>query len=189
MPFNPRVLFRKTHRWGAILIAAPFLLVLVTGILLQVKKQVAWVQPTTNKGKAKVPTISLEALLAAVQSVPEAEVKGWQDIDRVDLRPKDGIIKVTCKNRYEVQVDFQTAEVLQVAYRRSDLIESLHDGSWFGDPVKLYVFLPAAVVVLGLWFTGIYLFLLPYSVKWRRKPTSVSDARPARSAQSPGRED
>jgi uncharacterized iron-regulated membrane protein len=179
MLINPRILFRKAHRWGAVLIAAPFLVVLITGILLQVKKQVPWVQPTTNKGKSKAPTISLEALLTAVRSVPEAQVTGWEDVDRVDLRPKDGIIKVTCKNRYEVQVDFQTAQVIQVAYRRSDLIESLHDGSWFGDPVKLYVFLPAALVVLGLWFTGIYLFLLPYIVKWRRKPIHSSNSRTA----------
>ena len=48
MPFNPRVFFRKTHRWGAVLVAVPFLLVLVSGLLLQVKKQVPWVQPATT---------------------------------------------------------------------------------------------------------------------------------------------
>ena len=85
------------------------------------------------------------------------------------MRPKDGVIKVTCMNRYEVQVDFQTGEVVQVAYRRSDWIESLHDGSGFHDTAKLWVFLPAAVVVLGLWVTGMYLFVFPLWVKWRRK--------------------
>lgn len=169
MPFNPRVFFRKLHRWGAVLIAVPFLLVLLTGILLQVKKQFAWVQPPTNKGKTKAPIVSMDAILTAVRSVPEAGVSGWDDIDRVDIRPRDGVVKVTCKNRYEVQIDFQSGQVVQVAYRRSDLIESLHDGSWFGDPVKLYVFLPVAIVVLGLWVTGMYLFVLPYAVKWRRK--------------------
>jgi uncharacterized iron-regulated membrane protein len=170
MPFNPRTFFRKTHRWGAILVALPFLLVLVAGLLLQVKKQVPWVQPATKKGKSKEPTISMDAILAAARAVPEAEVKSWDDIERFDIRMKDGIVKVQCKNRYEVQVDFQTGEVLQVEYRRSDLIESLHDGSWFGDAAKLYIFLPVAIVVLVLWFTGIYLFILPYWVKWRRKP-------------------
>jgi hypothetical protein len=29
-------------------------------------------------------------------------------------------------------------------------------------------------VVLGLWFTGMYLFALPYSVKWRRKRPPAS---------------
>ncbi len=170
MPFNPRTFFRKSHRWGAVIIAAPFLLVLVTGTLLQVKKQVPWVQPGTIKGKGKTPSISLDAILVATKGVPEAEVSAWGDIERLDLRPRDGIVKVQCKSRYEVQIDTQTSEVLQVEYRRSDFIESLHDGSWFGDPVKLYVFLPVALIVLGLWFTGMYLFVLPLMVKWRRKP-------------------
>jgi uncharacterized iron-regulated membrane protein len=169
MPFNPRVFFRKTHRWGALLIALPFLLVLVAGLLLQVKKEVTWVQPATKKGRGKEPTISMDAILAAAESRPEAEVRSWDDIDRLDIRIKDGIVKVQCKSRYEVQVDFQTGEVLQVEYRRSDLIESLHDGSWFGDAAKLYVFLPVAVVVLVLWITGVYLFVLPIAVRWRRK--------------------
>ena len=163
------VLSRKLHRWGAVVVAVPFLVVVVTGILLQIKKQVEWVQPPTQKGKAKEPSISFEAILIAVKAMPEAEVKSWKDIDRVDLRPKDGIAKVTCMNRYEVQIDFQTGEVLQVAYRRSDWIESLHDGSGFHDAAKLWLFLPVAVVVLSLWVTGMYLFVLPLWVKWRRK--------------------
>jgi hypothetical protein len=81
---------------------------------------------------------------------------------------------VQCKNRYEVQVDFQSGAVVQVAYRRSDLIESLHDGSWFGDSAKLYIFLPVAAIVLGLWATGMYLFVLPYAVKWRRRSKARS---------------
>jgi uncharacterized iron-regulated membrane protein len=173
---NIRVWGRKLHRWGAVIVAAPFLVVIVSGILLQVKKQVAWVQPPTQKGVSKEPTISFAALLETVQNVPEAEVRSWADVDRVDVRPKDGIAKVRCMNRYEVQVDFQTGEVVQVAYRRSDLIESIHDGSWFHDAAKLYVFLPSAVIVFGLWVTGMYLFVLPYSVKWRRKR---ADGQPA----------
>jgi uncharacterized iron-regulated membrane protein len=166
------VLSRKSHRWGAVLVAVPFLVVVVTGILLQVKKQVAWVQPPTQKGRGKEPTVAFDAVLAAVKAVPEAEVKSWKDIDRMDVRPKDGIVKVTCANRYEVQVDFQTGDTLQVAYRRSDWIESLHDGSGFHDAAKLWVFLPTAAVVLGLWATGVYLFALPLWVKWRRKKVS-----------------
>lgn len=171
MAFNPRVFMRKSHRWGAILIAIPFLLVIVTGILLQLKKEWAWVQPTTAKGTGKAPAISFEAILEAVKSVPEAEVQSWDDIDRLDVQPKRGMVKVQARNHWEVQVDTGTGKVLKTTYRRSDTIESLHDGSWFADSVKLYVFLPVAGVVLGLWFTGIYLFVLPYSSKWwkRRK--------------------
>ena len=170
MPFNPRVFFRKAHRWGAVLIAAPFLLVVTTGILVQLRKQWEWVQPATKKGKGREPTVPMEAFLAAAKSVPEAGVSSWADVERMDVRPRDGIVKVQCRSRWEVQVDFQTGEVLQARYRRQELIESLHDGSWFGEPVRLYVFLPAAVVVFGLWATGLYLFALPLWVKWRRRP-------------------
>ena len=169
MPLNPRVFFRKAHRWGAAVAAAPFLLVLVTGCLLQLKKELPWVQPPTKKGAGREPAVSFDAILAAVKAVPEAQVGGWADVERLDVRPKDGVVKVQCRNRYEVQVDFQSAKVLQVEYRRSDLIEGLHDGSWFHDAFKVYVFLPVAVVVLVLWATGLYLFALPLAVKWRRR--------------------
>jgi len=168
------ILSRKWHRHVAILVAVPFLVVLVTGILLQVKKQVRWVQPPTVKGTGKEPTVPFTVILAATAGVPEAEVKGWPDIDRLDVRPKDGVVKVQCRNGYEVQVDSRTGQVLQVEYRRSDLIESIHDGSYFHDAAKLYVFLPAAVLLLTVWVTGVHLWLLPKWVKWRRKPAPTN---------------
>jgi hypothetical protein len=147
MNINWRVWMRKLHRWGAILIALPFLIVIVTGILLQLKKEWAWVQPPPNRGTGKVPEIRWDAILQAVrEEAPEAEVQSWEDIDRLDVRPTKGYVKVQAINRWEVQVDLKTAKVLQKAYRRSDLIESIHDGSWFHDSVKLWVFLPSAVV-------------------------------------------
>ena len=46
--FNPRLLSRKAHRWGAIAVALPFLVVIATGILLQLKKNWSWVQPVES---------------------------------------------------------------------------------------------------------------------------------------------
>jgi uncharacterized iron-regulated membrane protein len=166
---NWRIWARKGHRWGAILIALPFLLIIATGLLLQLKKEWSWVQPPTLRGTGKTPAISLEALLEAARSRPEMGVQSWDDVDRLDIQPGRGLAKVQAKSRWEVQVDLQTGAVLQVAYRRSDLIETLHDGSWFHDRVKLWVFLPVAFVVLGLWLTGVYLFFLPYTVRWARR--------------------
>jgi hypothetical protein len=60
--------------------------------------------------------------------------------------------------------------VLHTAYRRSDLIESIHDGSFFGgDWTKLGLFLPAGIVLFLMWLTGLWLFWLPFSVKRKRK--------------------
>jgi uncharacterized iron-regulated membrane protein len=166
---NWRVWTRKCHRWGAILVALPFLLVLVTGILLQLKKDWSWVQPPTTRGQGKAPAITFDAILEAARSQSETGIQGWDDIDRLDIQPNRGVAKVQAKNRWEVQVDLTTGEVLQVAYRRSDMIEALHDGSWFHDSAKLWVFLPTAAIVLGLWGTGIYLFFLPHAVRWSRR--------------------
>lgn len=169
MAIHWRLKMRQWHRWGAILIALPFLLVIVTGILLQLKKDWSWVQPPTHKGTGKTPSITLEGLLNAARSCPECEVKEWKDIARIDVQPGKGIAKVQARNNWEVQVDLQTGAVLQLAFRRSDIIESFHDGSWFHDNAKLWIFLPTAFVVLGLWMTGIYLFFLPHSVRWARR--------------------
>lgn len=160
---------RKVHYWGAIVCALPVLVVIVTGIILLLKKDVVWIQPATIRGESEVPAVGYGDLLESVKGVPEAGISGWEDIDRLDVRPGKGVIKVRAKNRWEVQVDQGTGEVLGVAYRRSDLIESLHDGSWFHDQVKLWIFLPSAVVLLVLWVTGIYLFVRPILVRRGRR--------------------
>ena len=148
---------RRLHRWGAILTALPLLLVIVSGILLQVKKQVSWIQPATVKIKDHrgIPATSWDQILASARSVPEANVRSWSDIDRLDVRPSKGIVKVQCSNRWELQLDLESADVVASNYRRSDLIESLHDGSFFSDGAKLWLFLPNAIVLLGLWCTGV----------------------------------
>jgi uncharacterized iron-regulated membrane protein len=160
---------RDVHRWGSILIAIPLAVILVTGVILQLKKESAWIQPTTKEGSSRELSLSFDQILSATQTVLEANVEGWDDIDRVDVRPSKGMLKVRCKNRSEVQLDTKTGEVLQVAYRRSDLIESIHDGSFFLDRVKLWVFLPVGLVLGVLWMTGVYLFFLPYYAKWRKR--------------------
>jgi uncharacterized iron-regulated membrane protein len=177
---NPRIWNRRLHRWGAVAVAVPFLIVICTGLLLQLKKQIPWVQPPEVKGGAASPALSLPAILEIAATVPHAGISQWDHIDRIDVRPSKGMLKVVGKNRWELQVDVATGAVLQTAYRRSDLIESLHDGSFFHDRVKLFVFLPAALVVLGLWITGIYLWLLPYMARRENAERRKADRRASR---------
>lgn len=174
---NPRIWNRKLHRWGAIAVAVPFLVVIATGLLLQLKKQVPWVQPAEIKGSAGTPALTLALILELAATVPHAGIKTWEDIDRIDVRPSKGMAKVVGTSRWEVQLDLATGTVLQTAYRRSDLIESIHDGSFFHPSAKLWLFFPTAIVVLGLWITGIYLFLIPYLGRRRnaaRRATAVA---------------
>jgi hypothetical protein len=84
------------------------------------------------------------------------------------------MLKVRAKNRWEIQIDTSSGEILQVALRRSDVIEGLHDGSFFSENAKLWIFLPAALILVFLWLTGLYLFLFPYTLK-RKKRKAVTD--------------
>jgi len=164
-----KTLNRKLHHWGSIIIAMQLAIVLATGVLLLLKKEFDWIQPPTVKGEQKGVGIGFDEILAVARTVPEAEIESWADVDRLDLRPGKGMLKVRAQNRWEIQLDANTGAVLQVAYRRSDLIESIHDGSFFGDHAKLWVFLPSALVLIGLWFTGMVLFFHPYLVKARKR--------------------
>jgi hypothetical protein len=140
---------RIVHRWGSILVLIPTGVIIVSGIVLQF-----WIQPATQKGSSEELSLTFDQILSTAPDVLEAEVETWDDIDRLDVRPGKGMLKIRCQNRWEVQSDTKTGEVLQVAYGRSDVIESIHDGSFFHDRVKLWLFLPSALILAILWFTG-----------------------------------
>ncbi|GEM_PF-431974 len=162
---------RQIHYWISVSFALPVIITICTGMLLLWKKQSDWVQPPTQQGSGSVPTLAYERLLETVKGIPEAEIEDWSDIARLDIRPEKGIVKVRAKNRWEIQLDHQSGELLQVMYRRSDLIESIHDGAFFHEKAKLWVFFPSALVLLALWVTGLILFLYPLPgkvKKWRR---------------------
>lgn len=169
MKFSWNHFSRKIHYWGALACALPILVVIATGLILQLKKEIDWVQPPSQRGEGKNPSLSFDRILDIAKTVPEAEIKSWADVNRLDVRPGKGIVKVRAGNRWEIQLDTVSGEILQTAYRRSDLIESIHDGSFFHDKAKLWIFLPCAVILLILWITGIYLFLIPYIGKYKRR--------------------
>lgn len=168
MHFN--VLNRKVHHWASFAVAIPILVIISSGILLQMKKQWGWVQPPEIRGTGTVPAIGFEQIMATLQSTPSLGVSGWDDVSRIDIRADRGLAKVTITSGWEAQIDLGTGALLQTAYRRSDLIESIHDGSFFaGDWTKLGLFLPAGLTLLLLWLTGIWMWWVPFIGKRRRR--------------------
>jgi len=170
--FKKSLLNRKLHYWGSIIIGLPFLLILITGILLLLKKDVTWIQPATKKTADKELLISFEQMLQQLQSIDTLSIHSWEDVSRIDIQPDKGIAKITARNNYEIQLGLAKGDILQIAYRRSDLIESLHDGSFFHENAKYLYSLPTAVVLLLSLITGVILFFQPILVK-RRKKSSV----------------
>ena len=160
---------RKLHRWGSIVIAVPLLIVIGSGVVLQLKKDVAWIQPPTQRGEGPPMLLSFEEILEVAKTEPRAAIGSWDDVDRLDVRPSRGVVKVRAENRWEVQIDTATGAILSSTYRRSDLIEHIHDGSFFHDKAKLWIFLPSGVILLALWITGMYLWALPIVMKRKGK--------------------
>lgn len=160
---------RRIHYWAAILSALPILIITITGILLLIKKQVEWIQPPTQKSPTSQLSLALPDILTIAQTSPQAQIQDWKDIRRLDVRPKHSIIKIRAQNGWEIQIDSQHGKILQTKYRRTDLIESLHDGTYFHENVKLWVYLPAAILLLILWITGTSIFAIVEINKFRRK--------------------
>ena len=156
------VLNRRIHYWAAGAIAIPLFIIAATGTVLQLKKHSAWVQPPETRGSTTTPTVELSGILEALKKQPDLEVEHWGHVKRIDVRPDKGVAKAWLHTDYEAQVDLGTAEILQVAYRRSDWLESIHDGSIFGDGVKLYVFFPTAITLVLLWLGGVWMFVWPF---------------------------
>lgn len=165
---KPSILNRKIHYWGSIIITIPFIIVLISGILLLLKKDILWIQPATQESKAKGPYITLDEMLHHVKGHTQLSVSSWNDISRIDIQPDKGIAKISTNNNYEIQLALTTGQTLQVAYRRSDLIEAIHDGSFFHKNAKYFYSLPMALGLLLSLVTGIILFFQPIFVKKRR---------------------
>lgn len=146
----------------------------LTGILLAWKKDIAVLQPPSQKGSKQALTQALP--LAELQERATVALKATvpnQDnntLDRMDVRPDKGIVKCLFEQGYwEVQLDLYDGSTLSVAQRHSDWIEQLHDGSLIADWFKL---LSMNLLGLGLLFlggTGLWLWYGPKKIRRLKK--------------------
>lgn len=162
--------WRRIHYWIALPLMVTALVIAVTGGLLAVRKDFAGLQPPTREGvRPGDLTRPVGDLVAAVRVVPGLEATEWTDIDRIDVRPGDGIAKVILKSRTEVQVDLATGRPLQTGYRTSDLIETIHDFTFLGGWGRYVLSLGSGVALLIMVGTGAYMFVLPMWVRRRKR--------------------
>jgi uncharacterized iron-regulated membrane protein len=164
-------LLRDIHHWASPIAMLPLGIMIVAGLFLMLKKDVDWIQPPTQRSAIAVdgaPDTTLAELYEAAAAIPELEIGDWSEFDRIDVRSDRGIAKFIAPNRWEAQIDLVSLEVLSLEYRRSDLFEQIHDGSFFAYWVKTFIFLPVGVILLVLWGTGIWLFFEPYYKRWQR---------------------
>lgn len=176
MHFN--VLNRKVHYWASAIVALPLFIIICTGIVLQLKKHWSWVQPPEQVGSVTAPAIELSHILEALKREPSLGVTSWDDVNRLDVRPGKGIVKAWLNSDWEAQIDLGTGEIKQIWMRRSDWIESIHDGSIFGDVVKLGLFFPTAITLLLLWLGGMWMWLFPFLNRRKVRQRKRLETRP-----------
>lgn len=164
--------FWAAHKWTGVCLAAVFIITAVTGLLLLFKKRADWIMPPTQSGAAAPVEkwVDIAGTWKALEALDHEDFRSIDDIDRIDVRIDKRVYKVRSKhNNTEVQLAAATGEVLSVGRRRSDWIEDLHDGSLLGEGIHGFVMPVAALGLLFLVGSGLWLWIRPFLTRRQRR--------------------
>lgn len=167
-----------SHLWLGVIFTAALLIIAVTGIALNHKRGLGIMPDVphepTGPFAAALPLDSLAriALGAVPQGTVRASAAAAASVDRMDVRPRDGFVKVRMRDRAstEVTVDLTTGAVLHVGPRGDVFFEKLHSGEAFGGGWVLLSDAAAIALVITL-VSGYWLWLAP---KMRRAREGAS---------------
>lgn len=177
-------LFRWIHRKLAIILFVFFAIISLTGLLLGAKKNTGLLAPTQQGVSEGLSTwLSLDSLgRLAVSYLRDSVSPGLNaEIDRMDIRPDKGVVKVHFIGHYKgLQLDGTNGKLLLIENRSSDFIEDLHDGSILdnlfgtsGEQIKLGYTITMGISLFLLVATGFWLWYGPKILRKRRKAEHV----------------
>jgi uncharacterized iron-regulated membrane protein len=150
--------WRKYHRIISLVIFLPFLLMVITGLLLQVRQNAEFIQPKAVKMEFKT-----GQSLLSFESIISASKVSEKEIDQIIYKPEKFHLALRLKNGNELQVHPQTGEILKSSQRLTGLLIDLHQGSFFSSWGQYLIFLPAGLGVLFLLISGLIIY------PWRKK--------------------
>jgi hypothetical protein len=153
------------HLWLGVVFTVALTVVSVTGVLLNHKRGLGLMPevdaaPTQSFGSS-LPLARLAEIGLGAAGRPAAGGVAAA-VDRMDVRPRDGYVKVRLRDAAstEVTVELATGRVLHVGARGDVFLERLHSGEAFGDRGVLLSDAAAAALVVTL-LTGYWLWLAP----------------------------
>ena len=155
-----------SHLWLGVIFTAALLVISATGILLNHKRELGLMPDVLHEPTApfagSLPLDSLAAIALRAVATPNAEAPTLRDVDRMDVRPRNGYVKVRMRDAssMEVTVDVVTGRVLHVGPRGDVFLEKLHSGETFGGRGILLGDAAAVVIVITI-ITGYWLWLAP----------------------------
>lgn len=163
--------FRQWHRWVGVSLLVFIVISSLTGILLAWKKNVDLLQPATHFAPANdQPWLGISQIgQIALEAFDQAHPGENLQVDRLDVRPDKGIVKVLLDNYWEVQVDGYSGQVLSIARRHADWIEKVHDGSILSDTFKLWLMNTLGLGLLFVSLTGGWMWWGPKQIRKRKR--------------------
>lgn len=181
------------HLWLGVLSTVALLAIAITGILLNHKRGLGLMadvkhQPTAALAEAlPLERLARTALDAAPRKAREAAPRDARApmspgdtaaslalIDRMDVRPRDGLVKVRLRDKAstEVTIDLASGQVLHVGARGDVFLEKLHSGEALGGTAYVVLSDIAAITLVVMLITGYWLWLFP---KWPRRASRAGE--------------
>lgn len=160
------------HLWLGVVTTVALIAISATGILLNHKRGLGLMPDVSHAPTAAFASaLPLEQLAnAALEAAPVEAKGGWKSgdsvdirlIDRMDVRPRNGYVKVRLRDKasMEMTVDIASGKVIHAGRRGDVFLEKLHSGEAFGGPMVILSDIAAIALVLTL-ITGYWLWLAP----------------------------
>ena len=175
------------HLWLGVIFTIALIVIAVTGIILNHKRGLGLMpdvahetdQPfTAALPLSRLAEIAIDTIARAAGPNGDAthgELNAVADVDRMDVRPRDGFVKVRMRDAFstEVTVDLATGRVLHVGPRGDVFLEKLHSGEIFGGLRWVLLSDAAAIALVITLITGYWLWLVPK----RPRPEAVRGGR------------
>ena len=161
------------HLWLGVIVTVALVSISITGILLNHKRGLGLMPEVDHEPTAPFEqSIHIERMAqAALAAAPQHARGDWKPgdpvdpglIDRMDVRPRDGFVKVRLRDKasMEMTVDIATGKVLHVGRRGDVFLEKLHSGEAFGGLRWVILSDIAAVALVLTLITGYWLWLAP----------------------------
>lgn len=155
-----------THLWLGVIFTAALVVISATGILLNHKRALGLMPDVANEPSAgfssSLPLDSLASIALHAATPSSAKPTELRAVDRMDVRPRDGLVKVRLRDAAstEVTIDLASGKVLHVGARGDVYLEKLHSGESFGGRGVLLSD-AAAIALVATIVTGYWLWLVP----------------------------
>jgi hypothetical protein len=151
-----------SHLWFGVLLTVVLLVIGITGIVLNHKRELGIMPDVPHEPTGAFSDSKSLAELAGSAFVTAGITPDFSNIDRMDVRPRNGFVKVRFRDaaNTEVTVDLSSGKVLHVGTRGDVFMEKLHSGEIFGANGILLSDIGAAGLVILL-ISGYWLWLKP----------------------------